>query len=282
MSEAELTLQSPAKINLSLRILKKRSDGFHEIETRMAPVSVFDELSFSRSTALGLQFTCDQEELPLDDSNLVVKAVRLLEKRTRRKFDVAIHLAKHIPHGAGLGGGSGNAAVTLQGLNKLFELKLSDKKLVKFAAEIGSDIPFFIYNSVCDCAGRGESVNPVEGFNRTLPIFLAKPAFNISTPWAYQKWKDSKELPDILYAPQLLTWGSVVNDLERPVFAKHFSLATMKMWLLEQPEVAAALMSGSGSTMIAILREMRLAKQLQKRALTEFGETTWTAICEAG
>ena len=281
MSDPELTLQAPAKVNLSLRVLRRRSDGFHEIQTRMAPVTAADELSFARSTTLGLDFTCDQESLPLDESNLVVKAVRLLEKRTRRKFDVGIHLIKRIPHGAGLGGGSSDAAATLKGLNELFELKLSERKLRKFAAELGSDIPFFLYNSVCDCSGRGETVEPID-FGQQLPLLLAKPAFEISTPWAYQNWQDSKQLPSVLYAPQLCPWGMMVNDLERPVFAKHFGLAAWKMWLLEQPEVVAAQMSGSGSTMMAVLREYRLGQRLLERVRAEFGETTWTCVCEAG
>ncbi|MFT5470789.1 MAG: 4-diphosphocytidyl-2-C-methyl-D-erythritol kinase [Verrucomicrobiales bacterium] len=282
MNEPELTLDAPAKVNLDLKVLRRRSDGFHEIETRMAPISLCDELSFKRGSTLGLEFTCDDERLPTDETNLVVKAVRLLEKRARRKFDVAIHLKKRIPHGAGLGGGSSDAAMTFRGLCQLFELKIGDKKLRKIAAEIGSDIPFFLSPVVSDCRGRGEVVEPVVDFPHRLPLLLVKPAFEIPTPWAYQNWQDSKELPGVLYAPQICAWGAMVNDLERPVFAKHFVLADLKSWLRDQPEVSAALMSGSGSTMMAVLREFRLGQQLLERVKAEFGESTWTHVCEAG
>lgn len=279
MSEAELTIQAHAKTNLHLRVLKRRSDGFHDIQTRMAQLSLHDSVSFRRSTTLGLELTCSDESLPLDDSNLVVKALRLLEKRARRKFDVAIHLEKRIPHSAGLGGGSSDAAATLRGLSDLFELKMPLKKLRKIAAELGSDIPFFLHEGVCDCRGRGEIVEPVE-FKRRLPLLLVKPAFAVPTPWAYQNWLGSKELPSVLYAPQICPWGTMVNDLERPVFAKYFALADLKMWLLDQPEVHASLMSGSGSTVIAVLREFRFGQQLLERVKAEFGDSTWTCVCE--
>lgn len=281
IEDPELILETPAKVNLDLRVLKKRSDGFHEIETRMAPISLTDELSFKRGTTLGLEFTCDDESLPTDESNLVVKAVRLLEKRARRKFDVAIHLKKRIPHGAGLGGGSSDAVAAIKGLVQLFDLRFNEKKIRKLAAELGSDVSFFVDPVVSDCRGRGEIVEPVE-FPDLLPLLLVKPAFAISTPWAYQNWQDSKELPGVLYAPQICPWGAMVNDLERPVFAKHLVLAELKSWLRDQPEVHAALMSGSGSTMMAVLRDFHLGQQLLERVTAEFGETTWTAVCEAG
>lgn len=278
MSE-EVTYLAPAKVNLFLRLLRKREDGFHEIQTRLAPVSLADKLVFRRQQRGGLEFTCSDPHLPLDDSNLVVRAVRRLEKRRRRVLHVAIHLEKHIPVSAGLGGGSSDAAATLMGLNELFDVGLNKQQLTRMAAELGSDIPFFLYESVCDCQGRGEIVEPTD-FSESLPLLLMKPEFGSPTVEAYKNWRDSRELPGILYAPQHFAWGSMENSLERPVFEKYLVLAEMKMWLLAQPEVAGALMSGSGSTMFAVLREIRGAEHLANRARAHFGETTWTRICQ--
>ena len=113
------------------------------------------------------------------------------------------------------------------------------------AADLGSDVPFFIYQSAAIIRGRGERGEPI-AFPHELPLLLLKPPLGVPTPWAYQHWRDSREVPGVSYAAQNFTWGSLVNDLERPVFEKYLFLAELKTWLLEQvPEVAGALMSGS-------------------------------------
>ena len=119
--------------------------------------------------------------------------------------------------------------------------------------------------------GRGENVTPVE-FPHTLPLLLIKPPFGVPTPWAYRQWRDSLEIPGVRYAAQELPWGTLVNDLERPVFEKYVFLADLKMWLLGQPEVAGALMSGSGATVFAVLREKAGAESLRARLEQEFGD----------
>ncbi|MEI8340774.1 MAG: 4-(cytidine 5'-diphospho)-2-C-methyl-D-erythritol kinase, partial [Verrucomicrobiota bacterium] len=148
----------------------------------------------------------------------------------------------------------------------------------EMAAEIGSDIPFFLYQSAAVCRGRGEIVTPVE-FPHRLPLLLLKPAFGVPTPWAYKQWRDSRELPGISYAAQEFEWGKLVNDLERPVFEKYMFLAVMKRWLLEQPEVAGALMSGSGSTTLAVLRDGAHADALEEKAREQFGREIWICAC---
>lgn len=278
MSDAlPLKVLAHAKVNLSLSVLRKRDDGFHEVRTRMALVDLADELTFTKETAGGVRFTCNDPVLPADETNLVVKAVRALEKRRRKKFNVRIHLEKRVPAAAGFGGGSSDAAATLKGINELFALGLNREKLRKHAAEIGSDVAFFLYDSVCDCTGRGELAEPVS-YKPTLPLLLIKPKFGVPTPEAYQNWQTSQEIPGVLYSPQIGYWGTLENDLERPVFQKYLVLADLKMWLLRQPEVHAALMSGSGSAMFAVLREIRFADQLAQRVRREFGETTWTHV----
>ncbi len=273
-----MQLRAPAKINLSFRIRGRRDDGFHEIETLMAPVSLHDLLTIEPAGE-GVHFTCDDPTLPTGDDNLVVRAARLFQTMTNSTAGVRIHLEKRIPHGAGLGGGSSDAASVLLGLNELFETKLSRETLAGMAAEIGSDVPFFVFESAAHCRGRGERVEPVRLTSR-WPLLLLKPAFGVPTPSAYGRWSESRELPGISYAPQSFDGVEFFNDLERPVFEKFVFLAQTKMWLLAQPEVAVALMSGSGSTMLAVLREPADAEALAARALAELDNELWTCACE--
>jgi len=269
--------EAPAKVNLSLRILGKRADGFHELETRMVRVDLADRLTFTVGpTGSGLHLVCDDPTLPGDETNLVVRAVRSLEQLVGRTFDLGIRLEKRIPHGAGLGGGSSDAAAALRAVNEGLDLGRSLDELADVAAALGSDIPFFLWEGACDCRGRGEIVTPVSGFPWRPRLLLVKPAFSVATPWAYREWKDSRELPGIDYGPQPMPWGALVNDLERPVFAKHLVLADLKRFLRERAEVAGALMSGSGSVTFAVLREGAPEEDLRAAVAAEYGETTWT------
>ena len=273
---------APAKINLSLRVLRRRDDGFHEIETLMAPIAIRDTLEIERRDGGGIEFTCSDSTLPADGTNLVVRATAAFAASAGIEPHVRIFLKKEIPHGAGLGGGSSDAAATLLALDEIFETRLPLAELTRIAAEIGSDIPFFLARGAAWCRGRGELVEP-SALPHSLPLLLIKPPFGVPTPWAYQRWRDSLEIPGVLYAPQILeAVGGItlMNDLERPVFEKFIQLAEMKRWLLEQPEVAAALMSGSGSTMFAVLREKSLGPALSEKARAQFGPHTWLALTE--
>ncbi|MFM2166109.1 MAG: 4-(cytidine 5-diphospho)-2-C-methyl-D-erythritol kinase [Verrucomicrobiota bacterium] len=272
-----MTLLSPAKINLSLRILGKRPDGFHEIETRLVRLAFGDTVEIEHLGA-GTQvaFTCSDPTVPSDESNLAFKALRAFESRTGQQSSWRIHLEKRIPHGAGLGGGSSNAATILRAANDLTGRPLSLPQLLEIAAQIGSDVPCFLLDSpAADGTGRGEIVQPA-AFPQRLPVVLIKPPFPIPTPWAYKQWAGSKEIPGVLYAPQLCEWGAMVNDLERPVFQKYLLLPALKNWLLEHGEVRAALMSGSGSTMFAITDTDVQAAELAQKARAWCGETSWT------
>lgn len=269
---------APAKVNLSLRVVRRRDDGFHEIDTLMAPLSLCDVLKIERRPSGGLVFSCNDPALPTGPGNLVVRAVNAFAERTGVAPDVAIHLQKEIPHGAGLGGGSSDAATTLLALDKLFETGMPKAALAEIAGAIGSDIPFFIYQSAARCRGRGELVEPCV-VPESIPLILMKPSFGVPTPWAYKQWRDSREIPGIPYAPQSFSWGELVNDLERPVFEKYIQLAEMKRWMLVQPEVSGAAMSGSGSTMLAVLRNRELGASLMDKARTQFGANVW--LCAA-
>ena len=271
---------APAKINLSLRVLGRRSDGFHEIETFMSPISLCDEIEIDRrSGKQEIAFRCDDPLLPKGEDNIVVRAANVFFEETKVSSGVSIALKKRIPHGAGLGGGSSDAASTLLALNELFETNLPREALAKMAGMIGSDVPFFIFQSAAVCKGRGELVSPTR-LREELSLLLLKPEFGVPTPWAYSRWRDSREIPGVSYRAQQFTRQSFVNDLERPVFEKFVFLAQLKMWLLKQPEVGVALMSGSGSTVLAVLRSNADADLLAKRAKSELDPELWTCACE--
>jgi 4-diphosphocytidyl-2-C-methyl-D-erythritol kinase len=271
---------APAKINLSLKILGRRDDDFHEIETLIVPISLCDEINIDKDDAKdGIEFRCDDPSMPQGDDNLAVRAAKTFLEEARLKSGVAIELKKKIPHGAGLGGGSSDAATTLLALNGLFETKLSAEALAKMGETIGSDVPFFIFESAAICRGRGELVAPMK-LPEQLSILLLKPAFAVATEWAYSRWQDSREVPGVSYAVQQFGDQTFINDLERPVFEKFVFLAQLKMWLLKQPEVSAALMSGSGSTMFAVMRSNTDVDLLANRAKSELDPELLTCACE--
>lgn len=270
-----MQLLAPAKINLSFQIKGRRADGFHKIETLMAPISLADRVTIERAGNGGIQFSCDDPSLPGGDDNLVVRAANLFRKATKAEGGITIALEKKIPHGAGLGGGSSDAATTLLGLNELFETRLAENDLLTLAAELGSDVPFFVVRSAAVCRGRGERVSP-SPLETNLPLLLLKPDFGVPTPWAYGRWQDSRELPGIDYSAQEFRGLTFLNDLEKPVFEKFVSLARLRMWLRQQPETAVALMSGSGSTLFAVLREGADPETLAERARSKFDPTLWT------
>lgn len=274
MSERSLNLPSPAKVNLWLRVLGKRPDGFHDVDTRMCPVSLCDDVGTTLKSSGETQLTCSDPTVPTDESNLALKALRAFERATAIVQPWGIHLEKRIPHGAGLGGGSSNAATVLDALNRLTGLPLAPEQLHELAAGLGSDVPFFLHRRTCDATGRGEVLTPVADFPWVLPLVLIKPPFGISTPWAYQRWSGSKELCGVDYAPQSCPWGQMVNDLERPVFEKWLMLPALKTWLIGQPETRAALMSGSGSTVFAVCHRQDAAETLAEKARDLCGKTT--------
>ncbi len=269
---------APAKINLSLKILGRRDDGFHEIETLISPISLADKIDIEPQSRW-IDFSCDDPTVPGGDENLVVRAAKAFLEKTKISSGVGIKLRKQIPHGAGLGGGSSDAASVLVALNKLFEAKLSREELAKLGSTIGSDVAFFLFESAAFCKGRGEIVNPTT-LKRKLSILLLKPGFSVLSGWAYSRWQDSKEIPGISYQPQNFDGQSFVNDLERPVFEKFVFLAQLKTWLLRQGEVGAGLMSGSGSTVFAVLRENTDADLIVTRAREELDPEIWISVCE--
>ncbi len=268
-----LTLQAPAKINLTLRVLGKRDDGFHEIDSLMTLLpGLHDRLHFE--PADGFHFECSDPSVGPDDSNLVVRALRAFEQASGMPCPLRVRLEKSIPHGAGLGGGSSDAASTLLGLNQIHGGALDRNTLAGIAATLGSDIPFFLEAGPARALGRGERLVPASAVP-ALPVLLLKPAFGVATPDAYRRWKGAQALPGIPDDPQEVDGLTLLNDLERPVFAKHRFLAELKLWLLQRPECRAAQMCGSGSTFFAVLHPGVDAEALTDAARRELDPSLW-------
>lgn len=269
-----LTLTAPAKINLSLRVLRRREDGFHDIDTLMTRLpKLADEITINHDDCFS--FSCSDPSLGTGSENLVVKAVRAFEKASGINCDCHIHLKKVIPHGAGLGGGSSDAASTLLGLNQWHGQPLDAQTIHQLAASLGSDIPFFLYPGPGRATGRGEIISPAEP-HPPLRVLLLKPSFGVATPDAYRCWLDSEQLPGVPYTETEIAGVTLINDLERPTFSKHRFLAEMKCWLLQRPETLAAQLCGSGSTVFAILNEKADAGALTQAAHQELDPTLWT------
>ena len=238
---------APAKINLYLHILGRRPDGFHELETLMAPISLGDTLDLDLILS-GIEFTCSDPALADAKDNLATKAARLFLDEFKLTTGVRIHLEKAVPVGAGLGGGSGDAAAVLLALRELTKIDCPDAKLAELAAQLGSDIPFFIYRTAAICRGRGELIEPIR-LQEKLQGLLVHPGFGVSTPWAYKTYAQNPH-PGI--AGKAFADFTLRNDLEPPAFSKYPWLPTVKNWFQNQPEVIDALMSGSGSSVFAL------------------------------
>lgn len=274
-----MKLRAPAKVNLHLRICGKRPDGFHDLETLMVPISLADDVTVETSIGRTVRVECDNPDVPLGEKNLAAMAAHRFSHHTGLEFAAKITIAKRIPMGAGLGGGSSNAAAVLSALDTIFETRLGASGLERIGAELGSDVPFFIRRHPAWCRGRGEQVD-VWDLPEQLPLVLLKPVFGVETPWAYKNWAASKDLPGLDSGEQDLGWVKVFNSLERPVFEKYLVLPAIKQWLRTQPGVRAAAMSGSGSTMFAVLENGADAEGLMARAKETFGPSLWLVACE--
>ncbi|PCI94785.1 4-(cytidine 5'-diphospho)-2-C-methyl-D-erythritol kinase [Candidatus Aerophobetes bacterium] len=246
----DLKLFSPAKVNLFFRVLKKRSDGYHEIASLMQAIDFGDTLSFSLSNKDA--FTCSDPSLPMDRSNLIVKAINLFKRQTGKKFSLKLHLDKKIPMGAGLGGGSSNAATTLHALDRLLKTNLTTDALIKMGEMLGADVPFFFSKGTAYCTGIGEILEDI--VCKPMNFILAKPkALSLSTPLVYKNCKIdavSKTSPSFFrkrYTEDFFNFIQVlVNDLEYPAFKLEKTLFRFKKEL-EELGFNKVIMTGSGT-----------------------------------
>lgn len=274
-----LFIESPAKINLRLEILKKREDGYHEIRTLLQKISLHDTLSFSLKNRKGISLKANHPDLPVGKDNLIYKAIQSILKVSGYKGGVQVQIEKRIPLGAGLGGGSSNAAVTLQAMNQLLRMNLSQKDLMEMGLRIGADVPFFLSKGAAIGSGIGERLKRI-----VLPelwYILIYPNFEVSTRWAYQNFvltnhpirinlqkfkKTPNEISRILF-----------NHLEEVVSRRYPQIQIMKN-ILFSAGALNALMTGSGPTVFGLYPNEKRAVRAYEGIKNMVAKKGWTVL----
>jgi 4-diphosphocytidyl-2-C-methyl-D-erythritol kinase len=265
------------KINLGLHILRKREDGFHDLETIFYPIPITDALEVIHETNNQKKVSFTFSGIAIDgkdEDNICIKAYELLKKDFGLPA-VKIHLHKTIPIGAGLGGGSSDGAFMLLLLNKKFSLNIAEEKLIEYALQIGSDCPFFIKNKVCYATHRGEHLTSIQLDLSPYKIVLINPGIHINTGWAFSQIHPSENRTSILEIIQepVKNWKKKLsNDFEEAVFKHHSAIKEIKEELYQQGAVYAS-MSGSGSTVFGLFKkedipEFNFPKEYFVRSIT--------------
>ena len=275
-----LTIPAFAKINLTLHVLGKREDGYHELVTVFQTVSLHDTIKISAIESSEIAFSCDDRSLPTDSHNLVVRAATALRDRVNTKKGVRIRLEKRIPTHAGLGGGSSDAAATLIGLTRLWELKTSREEFNELAAKLGADVSFFLYGGTARGTGIGDRIEPLEDAPETF-LLIVKPNANVSTADAYKALEKpaltSSNSKTILSSSDekgffdSSSLASLQNDFESIAFALEPEIERAKAALLKAGARGATL-AGSGSAVFGIFD----SEDAQRRAIQAIElETGW-------
>jgi len=286
-----VTIRAHAKINLDLRLGSRRPDGFHPIDTLFVRTDVADQLSASVSPDGSISLKIEGDEgLSAGPDNLVLRAAQALREKGRCSAGANLSLKKEIPQGAGLGGGSSDAAAALKSLRNLWSLAISDAELLKIGATLGSDVPFFLQSSPARGTGRGEILEAIP--LQCLPwAVLIHPGFGSPTAEAYRRYaanrrpgEEGKPIP--LTLPTGKTYElKPRNDLEPAVEDKFLWIRAARHWLAQQPGVLAARMSGSGSTVFGLWAKESEATTVADRARGYFGNMAWirpTRLLSAG
>ena len=262
-----IEIKAPAKINIGLNIISKREDGFHNLETFFYPINdLFDILVIERSDSFSLEIS--DSNLPADESNLIVKTVRLVEELFNLNVNIKIELKKRIPIGAGLGGGSSDAAAVLISLNDMLRLNLPFKELVNLALRLGSDVPFFVKAKPAIGKSRGEDLSFID-LEINKPILIVNPSIHISTSEAFQNIIPKENIFDYNKIGKIFSQDikslkrEIQNDFEEYIFSKYPEIGKIKEMMYESG-AELSLMSGSGSTVFGIFNSVTDAEMLQK------------------
>jgi 4-diphosphocytidyl-2-C-methyl-D-erythritol kinase len=271
-------LKAHAKINWFLRVTGRRADGYHDIDTLFQRITLCDELNFKDAPSISIT-----TEAPIAlDENLVMKAALMMRKASGADRGARIGLVKKIPIAAGLGGGSSDAAATLEGLNDLWNLKLPTERLREMALELGSDVPFFLDGRPAVARGRGEQL-ATANIARPVTLLLLNPSVSVSAGWAYSEMKDysgeddeyARRFIEALEAGDFRALGELaVNDLEAPVVKMHPVVGEMKAALRKEGALFSA-MSGSGPTVFGVFADRKAAEQAAKAI-----NAPWSAVAE--
>lgn len=257
----KITVDSPAKINLGLNVIRKREDGFHDLETVFLPILLSDKITFSHSNKMTIDSN-NQQLITIAD-NLIIRAIRLLKSNSGIEFNLSIYVEKIIPIGGGLGGGSSNAAVTLKTINKMFNLGFRYKELAQFALNLGSDVPYFLNPVHCYAESRGEILHPLN-VEIPYPILIVNPGIKIETAWAFKKIIPVKPVKSLrsVFTKRIPDFdelkSSVKNDFEEIVFETFPEIKKIKDDLYDSG-AEFALMSGTGSTVYGIFTNLQKA-----------------------
>jgi 4-diphosphocytidyl-2-C-methyl-D-erythritol kinase len=269
-------LVAPAKINVRLEIIGKREDGFHEIRSIMGAVGLYDTLSLSKTTA-GITLTSSDSDIPLGNKNLAFKAASVFMQTANVSAGVRIHLEKHIPIAAGLGGGSSDAAATMKGMNELYDLKCSQRQLMEIGVRIGADVPFFFSNGPALATGIGEKLSPIE-LSPPFWVLLVTPPISVSTAWAYRHYRlqPQEEIFTFSTKIDLLKLGKEIlyNDFERVVIPHFPEIARIKK-VLENLGAWGALMSGSGPTVFGLFFDEAEARSAESKLVEHYQIRNW-------
>lgn len=289
----ELQKRSPAKLNLVLNVLGRRPDGYHELETILHPLAVHDLLRFE-TRPQGIEVTCTDPRLPTDERNLVYRAARMFFEASGVKGGIRIHLEKRLPQGAGLGGGSGNAATTLLALNECYGTPLSEAVLHDVAARLGADVPFFLGGVPALATGRGDRLEWLDWFPalQGCAFVVVHPGFGISTPWAYaQLGRFPAALqgrPGRARAALAALQGNdprraaaeLYNAFELPAFEK-FPVLALYREFFESQGAYGARMSGSGSAVFALVPNVSVGERMLEAFKARFGDRVWAVVVPA-
>jgi 4-diphosphocytidyl-2-C-methyl-D-erythritol kinase len=263
-----VALPSFAKINLDLRVLGTRPDGFHDLKTVFQSLAVFDTLTVTLRRG-PFEITCDEPDIPTDRRNLVWKAASLLHRvstgRASAPRDLAIDLRKRIPAEAGLGGGSSNAAMTLLALNALWKLDLDLGTLSRIGARLGADVPYFLVGGTALGLGRGDDIYPLADMP-PVHVVILRPGFGVATAEAYRWFDDESRRLVREPAPRAIppgwpAWSATLrNDLEAPVVRHHPAVGRIRQSLVDAGATFAA-MSGSGSAVFGLFERAEAARR---------------------
>jgi 4-diphosphocytidyl-2-C-methyl-D-erythritol kinase len=270
--DGALVIRAPAKVNLFLEVLAKRPDGYHDIETLMVAVNLFDTLKFREDSSGDIRLTCNRSELSTGADNLVVRAAALLKQQTNCEKGARIHLIKRIPLAAGLAGGSSDAAAALAGLNQLWKLHLTRKRLMSLATELGSDVAFFFSTSAAWCTGRGERVRPLR-LRKPLWFALAVLPTGLATARVYGEVRVPEDpqggegIRRAFRAGDVIEIGRLLHNRLQTVAQRLCPVIGVAMERLIRLRPAGVLMSGSGPSVFALCRNYgeagRIARQLR-------------------
>jgi 4-diphosphocytidyl-2-C-methyl-D-erythritol kinase len=274
-----IRLDSPAKVNLRLDILRKREDGYHEIRTIFQKINLHDTLHFSLKKKKGISITTNHPALPIGMDNLVYQAAQSILKRSNYRGGVCIEIRKRIPLGAGLGGGSSNAATTLKALDQMLRLDLPKKELMGMGVKIGADVPFFFLEGAAIASGIGERLKTVQVPG--LWYVLIYPNFEVSTRWAYQNFVLTKRRFHFRFHKFLKTSEEISsllwNDLEEVVSKEYPEIGVMKKMLCSAGALGA-LMTGSGPTVFGIFSEKTDALKAYRKLKSMVRERGWRVL----